>query len=62
MTKNILIGDGPLFNHCVKKLLSEKQKFLLITSDKNKKNLGINKTFFTSFNFLKKTKRIETKI
>ena len=59
MTKIILIGDGPLYNHCVKKILSENQEFLLITSKKNRKHLNINKKLFTNFKFLEKIKKIK---
>ena len=59
MTKIILIGDGPLFNHCVKKILSKNKKILLITSKKNKKFLELNKKLFIDFKYLEKIKKIK---
>ena len=56
--KIVFIGDGPLFNHCVKLSLKKIKKFSVITSSKNKKLLNLNKKFFIDFKNLNKIKKI----
>lgn len=57
--KIVFIGEGPLFNHCVKLSLKKIKKFLVITSLKNKKLLNLNKKFYINYKNLNKIKKID---
>lgn len=61
MKKPILfIGDGPLFNHCVKSAKIFLGTFFVITKNENEKNLSINKNYLKKFSDLNKIKQIDT--
>ncbi len=57
--KIVFIGEGPLFNHCVKSSLKKIKKFSVITSLKNKKLLKLNKKFYINYKNLNKIKKID---
>ena len=54
----VLIGDGPLFNHCVNFLRNNKFKIYIITSLNNSKKLNIKKNYFINYKKLYKIKKI----
>lgn len=54
----VLIGDGPLFNHCVNFLRSKKFKIYIITSLNNSKKLNIKTDYFINYKKLYKIKKI----
>ena len=57
--KIVFIGEGPLFNHCIKLSLKKIKKFSVITSSKNKKLLRLNKKFYINYKNLNKIKKID---
>ncbi len=54
----VLIGDGPLFNHCVNFLQNKNFKIYIITSLNNSKKLNLKKDNFINYKKLYKIKKI----